>query len=244
MTLSTNTFGLGTVYAKQKIKWWINTSWPIYYYRLFQQSFYSRNNFCIATSNSRMFVSWDPFDKNRLCYRNWLLVVPAGAAASGRATAGITRALPDCSTNHSSADRISGQCLFYYDYNFTKSKGNLRFRRIVPLFVSIGVCVTTHDDGTAIDVTIGICRHNRQATNHERNDKPWFSLPKKLCHVICKWCYAVEWMIIRKYESVMPWIWKKLYICKFKGHENFEAMRFYFGHVALTVTGRMTGSVR
>ena len=37
---------------------------------------------------------------------------------------------------------------------FTKSKGNLRFRRLVPLFVSIGVCVTTHDDGTASDVTI------------------------------------------------------------------------------------------
>ena len=33
-------------------------------------------------------------------------VVPAGAAASGRATAGTTRAVPDCSTNHSSADRI------------------------------------------------------------------------------------------------------------------------------------------
>ena len=32
--------------------------------------------------------------------------MPAGAAASGRATAGTTRAVPDCSTNHSSADRI------------------------------------------------------------------------------------------------------------------------------------------
>ena len=29
-----------------------------------------------------------------------------------------------------------------------------------------------------------------------------------------------------------------------KGHENFEAMRFCFGHVAQMVTGRMTGSVR
>ena len=61
---------------------------------------------------------------------------------------------------------------------FTKSKGNLRFRRLVPLFVSIGVCVTTHDDGTATDVTIGMWRHNQQVTNHERNGKPWFSLPK------------------------------------------------------------------
>ena len=61
---------------------------------------------------------------------------------------------------------------------FTKSKRNLRFRRLVPLFVPIGVCVTTHDDGTASDVTIGMWRHNQQVTNHERNGKPWFSLPK------------------------------------------------------------------
>ena len=54
----------------------------------------------------------------------------------------------------------------------TKSKGNLRFRRLVPLFVPIGVCVTTHDDGTASDVTIGMWRHNQQVTNHERNGKP------------------------------------------------------------------------
>ena len=59
-----------------------------------------------------------------------------------------------------SADRISGQFIFYRDYNFTKSKENLRFRRLVPLFVPIGVCVTTHDDGTASDVTIGMWRHN------------------------------------------------------------------------------------
>ena len=52
---------------------------------------------------------------------------------------------------------------------FTKSKGNLRFRCLVPLFVPIGVCVTTHDDGTASDVTIGMWRHNQQVTNHERS---------------------------------------------------------------------------
>ena len=61
---------------------------------------------------------------------------------------------------------------------FTKSKGNLRFRRLVPLFVPIGVCVTTHDDGTASDVTISMWRHNQQVTNHERHGKPWFSHPK------------------------------------------------------------------
>ena len=61
---------------------------------------------------------------------------------------------------------------------FTKSKGNLRLQRLVPLFVPIGVCVTTHDDGTASDFTIGMWRHNQQVMNHERNGKPWFSLPK------------------------------------------------------------------
>ena len=67
---------------------------------------------------------------------------------------------------------------FYHDHNFIKSKGNLRFRRLVPLFVPIGGSVTTHDDGTASDVTIGMWRHNQQATNHERNGKPWFFTPK------------------------------------------------------------------
>ena len=81
------------------------------------------------------------------------LVVPAVARPLA---AGTTSAVPDCSTNHDSADRISGQFLFYHDHNFTKSKGNLRFQRLLPLFVPIGVCVTTHDDGTASDVTIGM----------------------------------------------------------------------------------------
>ena len=85
----------------------------------------------------------------------------AGRCAA--APAGTTSAGPDCSTNHDSADRISGQFLFYHDHNFTKSKGNSRFQRLVPLFVPIGICVTTHDDGTASDVTIGMWRHNQQA---------------------------------------------------------------------------------
>ena len=78
------------------------------------------------------------------------------AGRRAAAPAGTTSAVPDCSTNHDCADCISGQFLFYHDHNFTKSKGNLRFRRLVPLFVPIGVCVTTHDDGTASDVTIGL----------------------------------------------------------------------------------------
>ena len=105
-------------------------------------------------------------------------VVPAVARPLAAAPAGTTSAVPDGSTTHDSADRISGQFLFYHDHNFTKSKGNLRFQRHVPLFVPIGVCVTTHDDGTASDVTIGMWRHNQQATNHERNGKPRFSFPK------------------------------------------------------------------
>ena len=83
-------------------------------------------------------------------------VVPAVARPLAAAPAGTTSAVPDGSTTHDSADRISGQFLFYHDHNFTKSKGNLRFQRHVPLFVPIGVCVTTHDDGTASDVTIGM----------------------------------------------------------------------------------------
>ena len=99
-------------------------------------------------------------------------VVPAVARPLAAALAGTTSAVPDCSTSHDNADRISGQFLFYHDHNFTKSKGNLRFRRLVPLFVPIGVCVRTHDDGTASDITIGLWRHSQQATNHERkNDR-------------------------------------------------------------------------
>ena len=37
---------------------------------------------------------------------NTALVVPTGAAASGGATAGTTRAVPDSSTNHSGTNRI------------------------------------------------------------------------------------------------------------------------------------------
>ena len=99
------------------------------------------------------------------------------AATCGRAACTMSAVLY-CSTNHDSADRISGQFLYYHDHNFTKSKGNFfRFRRLL-LFVPIGVCVTTHDDETASDVTIGMWHHNQQATNYERNSNPWFSLPK------------------------------------------------------------------
>ena len=43
-------------------------------------------------------------------------VVPAGAAASGRATAGTNCAVPDCSTNHSSADRIVVNSYNHFSY--------------------------------------------------------------------------------------------------------------------------------
>ena len=105
-------------------------------------------------------------------------VVPGVARPLATAPAGTTSAVPDCSINHNSADHMSGHILFYHDDKFTKSKGNLRFRRLVPLFVPIGVCVTTHDDRTASDATVGMWRHSQQTTNHARNGKPWFSPPK------------------------------------------------------------------
>ena len=45
-------------------------------------------------------------------------VVPAVARPLA---AGTASAVPDSSTNHDSAGRISGQCLFYRDHNFIKS---------------------------------------------------------------------------------------------------------------------------
>ena len=66
-----------------------------------------------------------------------------------------TSAVLDSSMNHDSADRISGQFLFYHNHNFTKSKGFLRFCHLVPLFIPIGICIMMHD-GTASDVTIGM----------------------------------------------------------------------------------------
>ena len=72
------------------------------------------------------------------------------------ASAGIKSAVPDSSTNHNSADRISGQVPFYHDHHFIKSEENLRFLRLLPLFVPDGVGITTHDGGTASDVIIGM----------------------------------------------------------------------------------------
>ena len=43
------------------------------------------------------------------------------------APAGTTSAVPDCSTNHDSADRISGQFLFYHDHNLQKVRENCVF---------------------------------------------------------------------------------------------------------------------
>ena len=44
------------------------------------------------------------------------------AGRRAAALAGTTSAVPDCSTNHDSADRISGQFLFYHDHNLQKGK--------------------------------------------------------------------------------------------------------------------------
>ena len=42
------------------------------------------------------------------------------AGRRAAAPAGTTSAVPDCSTNHDSTDRISGQFLFYHDHNLQK----------------------------------------------------------------------------------------------------------------------------
>ena len=83
-------------------------------------------------------------------------VVPGVARPLTASPAGTTSAVPDSSTTPVSADRINGQFLYYHDHKFTKSKGNLRFRRLFLMFVPIGVRVMTHSDGTASDVTIGM----------------------------------------------------------------------------------------
>ena len=55
------------------------------------------------------------------------LVVPAVARPLAAAPAGTTSAVPDGSTTHDSADRISGQFLFYHDHNFYKKQGKFAF---------------------------------------------------------------------------------------------------------------------
>ena len=90
----------------------------------------------------------------------------AGRCAA--APAGTTSAAPDCSTNHDSTDRISGQFLFYHDHNLQKVKGNLRFRLLVPLFVPIGVCMTTGPLVTSqlvCDITINRSRTTSATAN-------------------------------------------------------------------------------
>ena len=100
------------------------------------------------------------------------------AGRHAAAPAGTMSAVPDSNTNHDSIDHLSGEFPFYHDHHFIKSKENLRFQRLVPMFIPIRVCVTTHDVGTASDVIIGMWHHNQQAMNQERNGKSWFSLPK------------------------------------------------------------------
>ena len=95
----------------------------------------------------------------------WLVLLSGKArvvpAVAQPLAAGTTSAVPDSSTNHDSTDRVSGQFLFYRDHHFIKSEENLRFRRLVPLFVPIGICVTMHGDGATSDVIIGTWRHNK-----------------------------------------------------------------------------------
>ena len=69
-------------------------------------------------------------DHNTVCAVVVGTAIRHSTSSAGRraaAPAGTTSAVPDSSTNHDSADHISGQFLFYHDHNFTKSKGNKTF---------------------------------------------------------------------------------------------------------------------
>ena len=90
----------------------------------------------------------------------WLVLQSSTARVVPAST---TSAVPDCSTNHDSADRISGQFFSTTITILQKARGTCVFDI---LFVPIGICVAMHDDGTASDITIGVWRHNQQATNH------------------------------------------------------------------------------
>ena len=57
-------------------------------------------------SKTQVFFAFFKHDDRDWIEIDHLLIVPDGVAASGRATAGTTRAVPDSCTNHTSADRI------------------------------------------------------------------------------------------------------------------------------------------
>ena len=62
-------------------------------------------------------------DHDRVCAGVVGTAIRNSTSCAGRraaAPAGTTSAVPDCSTNHDSADRISGQFLFYHDHNLQK----------------------------------------------------------------------------------------------------------------------------
>ena len=118
------------------------------------------------------------------------------------APAGTTCTVPDSSTNHDSTDRISGQFLFYHDHHFIKSKENLRFRRLASLFVPIGVCVMTHNDGTASDVTIGVWLHNGPLARYAKlrlhmRRECWKRFPRRSAFAIPTWITARAWRTCR-----------------------------------------------
>ena len=130
---------------------------PIFHWNVIQVCFWGSCWCRVIIGSDNDLLSIIGIDHDTVCAGVIGTAIRHSTSCAGRcaaALAGTTSAVPDCNTKHDSADRISGQFLFYHDHNFTKSKGNLRFRRLVPLFVPIGVCVTTHDDGTASDVTI------------------------------------------------------------------------------------------
>ena len=123
------------------------------------------------------------------------LVVPAGVAASGRATAGTTRAVPDCSTNHSSTDRI-----VVNSYNQT-SNGRLKTR----VEVYCRICKSLQDR------TIGF-RSTGELQNYFNISNGYIEIPTTLLsfrkyHFMCLLCAYTRNLC----KVCNIWCWDKKY---------------------------------
>ena len=75
---------------------------------------------CYKSNNMQDYRNWPRYG---LCWSGWYCNPEQHELCR---PAGTTSAVPDCSTNHDSADHISGQFLFYHDHNLQKV-GKLAF---------------------------------------------------------------------------------------------------------------------
>ena len=183
--------------------------------------------------------SWVPFYWHRLTL--FPRVVPAVAQPLADARASTSSSVPDSSTKHDSIDCISGQFLFCQDHDFIKSEENLRFRHLVPRFVPNGVCATTHGHGTAsmvYDVTINRPRYTNVIANLGFHSQRSLAMNLHFDDLpLHEWYYENTYRWYHETRRNYPFR-------KTKGHENFDVMYFCFGHMDLTVKGKMAGSVQ